>query len=338
MEKNKRIEFIDVARGIAMFLVILGHTHTNYKVSRFCYLLNLPIFIIVSGYFFKKDESLKSLLKKSLKILIPTFIVLIITRILSTIIDGKHYNILLDVLFSLSKNYLFKNVDPIGILWFVPFLVALKITFFFMNKISRNNKIILGEMSILFTELGIYAAGRSWSLPWSFDLVLSSTILFYFGYMLKEFNVFEKHIEKKSIWAVCTIAFWAIFLLVEVKYWNFELATRKINPLGIVLSLLGCMMIFKASYLINKYCENFSSMLRWVGKNTYIIFLVHAVVSIYVVPNYWISVKFPIAFGSKLLSTTFFVAVTCFVKKQVSGALKKEKEKEKKEIKNERIS
>ena len=52
---NKRIEFIDVARGLAMLLVIFGHCFREIDVplSKSLLCFKMPLFFLVSGMFIK---------------------------------------------------------------------------------------------------------------------------------------------------------------------------------------------------------------------------------------------------------------------------------------------
>ena len=83
--------------------------------------------------------------------------------------------------------------------------------------------------------------------------MLCTLVLFYIGYILKEKDILNKYIDKKIPWVVIAIAFWTIFLFINRKFWNFEIATRRINPLGLSLSVSGCLMLIKVSYLIERY-------------------------------------------------------------------------------------
>lgn len=69
--RNKRIEYIDLLRSIAIFLVIYGHVdvqllwHDNSsKIAYFFSLIHMPLFFFISGYFMYSEEYTKQLVKK----------------------------------------------------------------------------------------------------------------------------------------------------------------------------------------------------------------------------------------------------------------------------------
>ena len=83
MEKNKRILWVDVAKGIGMILVVLGHTHFGGRTL--IYTFHMPLFFFCSGLFFSNSEPLNLMekLKKCLKtILFPYFLYAIISKLL----------------------------------------------------------------------------------------------------------------------------------------------------------------------------------------------------------------------------------------------------------------
>ncbi len=51
---EKRIEWIDVLKGIGIILVILGHTHVLFRTYIFSF--HMPLFFFISGYLFTIDR------------------------------------------------------------------------------------------------------------------------------------------------------------------------------------------------------------------------------------------------------------------------------------------
>ena len=49
--QKKRIEYLDVARGIAMLSVVLGHMGI-FNINRVVFTYHLPILFFITGYFF----------------------------------------------------------------------------------------------------------------------------------------------------------------------------------------------------------------------------------------------------------------------------------------------
>lgn len=63
---EKRFSFIDVAKGISIVLIVLGHLLKNNIIITWIYSFHVPIFFIITGYLLKTKSSLK--LNKVVKI------------------------------------------------------------------------------------------------------------------------------------------------------------------------------------------------------------------------------------------------------------------------------
>lgn len=65
----KRLDYIDAAKAIAIILVIIGHSNwlsAIPRVGRMIYSFHMPLFFIISGFFWKYTEigtSLKNMQK-----------------------------------------------------------------------------------------------------------------------------------------------------------------------------------------------------------------------------------------------------------------------------------
>ena len=76
---KKRVEWIDSLRGLAMFLVILGHSFyiRNNKIRNYLYSFHMPLFFFISGLTTKrKDISFIEFIKKKAKNLLLPYLFL----------------------------------------------------------------------------------------------------------------------------------------------------------------------------------------------------------------------------------------------------------------------
>lgn len=50
---KERETYIDIAKGIGIILVVIGHLHgINHIIHDFFYLFHMPLFFIISGYLY----------------------------------------------------------------------------------------------------------------------------------------------------------------------------------------------------------------------------------------------------------------------------------------------
>ena len=85
LKTNNRLAFVDVARGISIICIILGHLGRN-DINRIVFTFHIPIFFLITGYFIDTESSKKRfLLKKITSLLIPYFFTSIAIIVLSVI-------------------------------------------------------------------------------------------------------------------------------------------------------------------------------------------------------------------------------------------------------------
>ena len=71
---NQRIEYWDVAKGLGIICVMLGHLGCN-QIDRVVFTFHMPLFFLISGWFLKTEESLQEFVKKKTRrLLIPYYV------------------------------------------------------------------------------------------------------------------------------------------------------------------------------------------------------------------------------------------------------------------------
>ncbi len=67
MVRNRRIEEIDIIKGIAIILMVAGHAGAPF--TKFIYLFHMAVFFIASGFTYKESssDSIKNVTKTIIK-------------------------------------------------------------------------------------------------------------------------------------------------------------------------------------------------------------------------------------------------------------------------------
>ena len=155
---KERNAMVDVVRGFAMFLVVLGHTITgcliNYEKSivyEIIWSLQMPLFMLISGYvmrYSRDTTSAKELFmlvaKKTMAYIFPWAVWTIVIR---GIVFGQHsYFNIQNLIYHMDQGY-----------WFLISLFTISVIFsfseFFAAKISKNQDSFL---YIVFTTYSAY--------------------------------------------------------------------------------------------------------------------------------------------------------------------------------------
>lgn len=217
---TKRIAYLDIGRGLAMIMVVIGHIFQPQLFGQeFRYALfavHLPLFLLVSGILYK-ERPLLSLLKKSfLKILIPYMVGVLLILIFYVVSQHQDFliswkNISLSKIGSISKilvsafivnggdYYLFapKLNIVIGAIWYLVGYFEVLVLFKCILLITKKLYLQVGIISLL-TLIG-YMIGSHTALPLQ---ILSSFVMLPFfasGYYSKNYWLNRNSLENKQV-------------------------------------------------------------------------------------------------------------------------------------------
>ena len=203
--KNKRLKYIDVVKGIAIILVVLGHRSFSEKVVQAIYLFHMPLFFIVSGYLDTMSVStlkdIKTIAKKKISGLIyPYFIlgsIIIIYNTISQLMQIHRIDIIKlgkRLIALLYGNFIWENnIDYIGTLWFLPALFCASIIANICYVWSKGERKLLLLFEVILSILGMTSSMlyRKFQirLPWCLDVAFIGAVFYLLGYQYKQFCI-----------------------------------------------------------------------------------------------------------------------------------------------------
>nr|WP_144365085.1 acyltransferase family protein [Lacrimispora amygdalina] len=214
---DHREAWIDCARGIAILLVIVGHTVSGV-LSGAIYSFHMPLFFIFSGItskFSSTNEEFATKTKRSFKRLMgPFFLIDIIQTVIyllrhlfnifqdgSFLMNYLEQRILSGIFSSgVSISVLNATVLYVGVIWFFPAIFLGKSLFDYLHLKLTNRQLPL--YCLLFSILGVLI-GQIQPLPFSFDIVLAILPLFYVGSHFDRFQVKESPFKKFFLYSFC---------------------------------------------------------------------------------------------------------------------------------------
>ena len=275
-EESKRIEYVDIFRAIGIILMIMGHIGFGGKFDFFIHAFHMPMFFLISGYFFKNNEKIQLFLKKKAKtLLIPYISFGIIHFILYCIM--KH-NIEIDAL----KHLLFVNTDglPIaGALWFLTALFFADVFYYYINKVKNPFKPILIVIIAIFGNLAVKIL--PFRLPFALDAAFTGVGLMYIGNLIKIYKN-NKYVNKiLNMNNLCTVILFliSIFLISVNTYINMRIGEYGILPLFWINAILSSLIILLFSKKMNKYLNNnIKEFFVSIGKNSIIYLCLNQIV------------------------------------------------------------
>lgn len=243
------IEKIDVLKGIAIFLVVLGHGIIFYPVNLhenvicnfvFTWLssVHMPLFFVVSGYCYSYKNNYKEYIEKKIKrLIIPYFVFNLIDIIPRTLLSNL-VNRPRGVGESLTKILLYG-----GEYWFLYTLFIIFLIYPIFSKYALKNKYIM----VLYFIVNILVVVFVKNIP---DVLKLSSVVYYMVYF--SLGVAIKKYIGKSIFEVKfnkTIA--VVITIVSLLLWVILVHTN-ISSIRIITALVGIITIyfFTESHLI----------------------------------------------------------------------------------------
>lgn len=260
----QRIESFDILKGIGIILMIVGHflMGQDTKVYDFIYSFHMPLFFIVTGYFYKQ-EPLPKLLKKSKDQLVSPYLVMCVIIIVLTQIQQSHD----------FKIDLIRTIKGMGPGWFLLAMYWARLEFHCILKIIPKYYLIF---SLVISTCVCYIA-NNYDIPPSFALFPSLIGLFFIsiGYYIRANSLLDYDKKYSPILISFGVLFWfTISLYGKVR---MSECIFKLSIIDFCGSILGTFIAYKLSQLIEHSNCRMKSILSNAGRYSLIILFYHSI-------------------------------------------------------------
>lgn len=233
-QRTSRINWIDIAKGIGIILVCMGH-HSYGLLTDWICSFHMPLFFVASGFCYKTTNKtlLQELSHKAYRLLAAFFsysalkwAIAVGSSFLRHSPDA-HWNLLLGPILGIP------GTQYISSIWFFPALFVANAVFcIFMRLLIKRNRPSLSNLILLMSLLTAFAAwivlnGKAISfpfwqvtpskricLPWNADLSLYMLPYMAFGFWLREHKIMESFCQKNN-WIQWL--FTALLFIVSIK-------------------------------------------------------------------------------------------------------------------------
>lgn len=188
IDNIKRIEFIDLAKGICVLLVVLYHMPNllNTDIPGRA-ALTIPFYFILSGLFFKNYGDLGNFLERKInKLLIPYVFFLIIGIAVSSIV----YNVRPFPIDFISPMFSNKQINVP--LWFLCSLFIVNVLFCIIQLVIKN-KYVIAICVLIYGSIGYILSMHNIYLPYYGTQALNGLPLFYTGYLIRKTPLLYKN-------------------------------------------------------------------------------------------------------------------------------------------------
>ena len=286
---SKRLDWIDIAKGIAMILVIVGHTVPNPSPLRHAiFSFHMPVFFILAGYTFR-PKPWRELLSGSVSRLLVPYVVLALAWQVPTFLmsgapltSGTLVAGLKTLVFASGVDVPGLGVTAVGMAWFLAALFTSRLLFnallqlfdrFGMSVVWQGVVCAVVAFCGLSVSrfLGVY-------LPLDFDLSCYIVLLMWIGYTARQCKL-EPCVQKPLLFVVAGVA-WLILAALS----GLELSSRRVDSFVVatVAAVAGTYCVCWVSMALEKLkgAPGFGTLehgLVFCGQASLAIFAIHAV-------------------------------------------------------------
>jgi len=268
---QQRFEYLDIAKGIGIIMVVVGHMISNKGCIGLCInSIHMPLFFIISGLCFNANRNAKFIpfvKKRFRQIMIPCFVFTIICGCLQS---------------SLIPDYRYLLGEIPGALWFLVALFGASIVFHVINQhIEKMNvSIYVISIIVLFT-IGrwLYIADFTPPHLQYLTTIPIATAFYEIGFLFQKYKLgnlittqFANRFMLLPSIGILLIPFaYALLTKDDLVFVN-----NKINASNGSLSILGVFSILAVSNIMTQFKN--TRWLVWLGKNTLPIMAVHVTI------------------------------------------------------------
>ena len=288
-----RLRRIDIAKGIAILAIVLGHLGIydalgNEVLEPWVFAFHVPIFFVIAGYFESNKRPFKDFaIQKARRLLLPyvatsAFIILLVALLLlfkgdawpSRFTDMQ--TLLLAVFYGTGSWFVhtFWQATPIGAIWFLPAL-------FFASILQRLAlKFKHGWLfNLLWAFLALISHKYFW-LPFSLQSAALGALFMSFGHWLRkrDFLNFVNEYKRLSllIFLVCLVIY-ILAGLFNLRISVSSLITATFPPLAIFIACVSSVFYLFLSIYLDKHASVPAKFFAFYGKNSLVVLCVHLV-------------------------------------------------------------
>ena len=273
VDSNSRVAYIDVYRGIGIFLVLVGHMAFWGKLDHFIHAFHMPMFFFVAGFLYrKKEESLeKVVLHKLRAIIIPYIIWGMVAVLVSFVVSGSDAALRnIKHLFWINNTGMTNNAA----LWFLTAFFFADIFFYILDRsLSNITKAIVIVVMVIFGSCAKLIL--PFTLPWSLSASFVGLGFIYSGMLVRKYKEILLSVPK-AIYILGTITCLVLtFINGEL---NMRAESYAIVPIAIINALFFSGILLVISKEVSLRENLVIEYLKKIGQNAIVYLCVHQLI------------------------------------------------------------
>ena len=262
MKNNQRLHYIDIIKGIGIFLVVLGHVYRGNIIQNWIYSFHMPLFFIISGWLFGyKNIEPKDFLEITKK------------KVMTLMLPYIEFYLLSFLYWCMVERY-FREFDQ-GPLWFLPVLLIIELLgLVLIPIIARKNirNIAMVIIAIFFVAFSIHISKDNIYYIWAMRII-AGFFWYYCGWYFNDLfrKKVESMIEVKSL-ILCTILLASLSFYLGCLNGRVDVFLAQFNNLAlyIICGFLGTAVCYGVALILKK-----NMLLEFLGKYSLLVMCTH---------------------------------------------------------------
>ncbi len=197
-QENRRIEFIDLTKGLCIMLVVMMHVGgafdglaTGPVLSSF----TMPLYFFVSGLFFKSYEGFGGFLARKVDKLLVPFLIFYLGAFLlmygiSKAVPGTfRLPVRWNELLLIFRNHELIRFNPP--IWFLVALFNCNMLFYVVHYLRRKHIPTMFAVTLLIGATGFWLGKQRIELPFYIDVAMTALPFYFAGFWIRRYNFFS---------------------------------------------------------------------------------------------------------------------------------------------------
>lgn len=282
MEKS-RVDYLDVAKGIAIISVIIGHLGIK-AINQVVFTYHLPLFLIITGYFVNCKIPVKAFVIKKIKgLMIPYLITCIVIILLGTIkgiVKGEALQeggkwLFASIYGAGSEHNSPFYIPSIGAIWYLP---ASCIGVILLRAVLQTKEKVRPIIIFLLFMIGYLSSKYLFWFPMSIQAGLCSVFFMYMGWLYRKNELMLEHldIETKTSAIILTTIVWVMFI---AQFQGMYIVSNNFGRgiVDIIGTVAASILVIQISKIIDRKTHIIRRIFQFAGRYSLLILCVHII-------------------------------------------------------------
>lgn len=264
-KNKKRLIWLDMAKGFAIAMVVLGHCLSfDDPLRDFIYSFHMPIFFMLAGFTMRPKRRM-TVLESSIKRLMVPYLLVCGLLLFFAFVPPSSINPNLDtqkdcltVLCEITyasgceTDFLGMHLEAIGAIWFLPCLLVARLVYnevLLQSAKTDRFELLVSTLAVAAIAFAGYKIGEQIRLPWSIDTAFVVLIYLHIGRLAKRFDFTKWPI---IIWAVLVLIWWHGY----DSGTDIAVRTYLDKPMDLVYSTAASLVVMRACALLEHLAEH----------------------------------------------------------------------------------